>query len=100
VRPDGSVLVIAPTQGMLALLPDSAEWFAWLASIEAFSFESSAGRFSATRKFRRGQRVQSWNVHRSWHGRSCTLYLGLTPTLTLTRLHEMAATVQLRLTSP
>jgi hypothetical protein len=32
------------------------------------------------------------------HGRSCTVYLGLTPTLTLARLQEMATRVQARLT--
>lgn len=65
----------------------------------SFSFEGQHGRFSATRKFRAGQRIQSWNAHRSLHGRSCTVYLGLTPTLTLARLEEMAATVQARLTA-
>jgi hypothetical protein len=99
VRPDSSVVVIAPTQGVLPLVPDSAAWFAWLSCIEAFSFEGSAGRFSATRKFRQGQRRKAWNVHRSLHGRSCTLYLGLTPTLTLARLQEMAAAVHARLTA-
>ena len=96
---DGSVVVIAPTQGVLPLVPDSPEWFAWLSSLEAFSFEDPSGRFSATRKFRQGQRIQSWNVHRSLHGRSCTLYLGLTPTLTLARLQEMAVAVHTRLTA-
>ncbi len=97
VRPDGSVVVIAPNEGVLPLLPDSAAWFAWLSSLTAFTFEGQHDRFSATRKFRDGQRVQSWNVHRSLHGRSCTLYLGLTPTLTLARLQEMAAAVHARL---
>ncbi len=98
VRPDGSVVVISPTQGVLPLVPDSSEWFAWLGSQTAFSFEDQHSHFSATRKFRHGQRIQSWNVHRSLHGRSCTLYLGLTPALTLARLQEMVATVQARLT--
>jgi hypothetical protein len=99
VRTDGSVVVIAPTQGVLPLVPDSPEWFAWLSSLEAFSFEDPSSRFSATRKFHQGQRIQSWNVHRSLHGRSCTLYLGLTPTLTLARLQEMAVAVHTRLTT-
>jgi len=98
VRTDGSVVAIAPNEGVLPLLPDSAEWFAWLSSLTAFTFESQQGRFSATRKFRDGQRLQSWNVHRSLHGRSCTLYLGLTPTLTLARLQAMVAAVHARLT--
>lgn len=99
VRADGSVVVIAPTEGVLSLVPDSAAWFAWLSSLTAFSFEGQEGRFSATRKFRQGSRVQSWNVHCSLHGRSCTLYLGLTPTLTLARLQEMAVAVHTRLTA-
>jgi hypothetical protein len=97
VRADGSVVAIAPNEGVLSLVPDSAAWFAWLSSLTAFSFEGQEGRFSATRKFRQGSRVQSWNVHSSLHGRSCTLYLGLTPTLTLARLQEMAVAVQRRL---
>lgn len=99
VRADGSVVAIAPTEGVLSVVPDSPAWFAWLSSLTAFTFEDHQGRFSATRKFRQGQRIQSWNVHRSLHGRSCTLYLGLTPTLTLARLQEMAAAVHARLTA-
>ncbi len=99
VRADGSVVAIAPNEGVLSVVPDSAAWFAWLSSLTAFSFEGKLGRFSATRKFRQGQRIQSWNVHRSLHGRSCTLYLGLTPTLTLAHLEDMAAAVHARLTA-
>jgi hypothetical protein len=99
VRADGSMVAIEPNEGLLALLPDSAAWFAWLSSLATFSFESQEGRFSATRKFRQGVRVQSWNVHASMHGRSCTLYLGLTPSLTLARLQEIAAAVSTRLTA-
>jgi hypothetical protein len=99
VRADGSVVVISPSEGVLSLVPDSAAWFAWLSSLTAFTFEGKLGRFSATRKFRDGQRLQSWNVHRSLHGRSCTLYLGQTPTLTLARLQDMAVAVHARLTA-
>jgi hypothetical protein len=96
---DGSCVVISPTEGVLPFFPDSPEWFAWLSGLTAFTFEGHQGRFSATRKFRQGQRIQSWNVHRSLHGRSCTLYLGLTPTLTLARLQDMATAVHTRLTA-
>ena len=97
-RTDGQVVVISPTQGVLPLIPDSPEWFDWLSSLTAFAFQSQHGRFSATRKFRDGHRIQSWTVHRSLNGRSCSLYLGLTPTLTLARLQEMTTAVQARLT--
>lgn len=99
VRNDGSLVVISPTEGVLSLVPDSPQWFAWLASLTAFSFECQHGHFSATRKFRHGERIQSWNIHRSLHGRSCTVYLGQTPTLTLARLQEMVLAVHARLTA-
>ncbi len=60
--------------------------------------KSHEGCSSATRKFRHGQRIQSWMVHRSLHGRSCSLYLGQTHTLTVARLEDMAAAVLARLT--
>ena len=99
VRADGTYIAISPTEGVLPLVPDSLEWFAWLASLTAFTFQGKLGRYSATRKFRDGERLQSWNVHRSLHGRSCTLYLGLTPTLTLAHLEDIAAAVHARLTA-
>lgn len=95
---DGRYLAIDPTQGVLPLVPDSPEWFAWLASLTAFTFQGATGRFSTTRKSRQGQRVQAWSAYRSLHGRSCTLYLGRTSHLTLARLEEMAATIHTRLT--
>ena len=96
---DGTYLAICPTQGVLSLVPDSPEWFDWLSSLTAFTFQGSAGRFSTTRKLRRGQRTQSWNAYRSLHGHSCTLYLGLTSHLTLAHLEDMATTIHARLTT-
>lgn len=96
---DGSYVVICPTQGVLALVPDSPEWFDWLSSLTAFTFQGAQGRFSTTRKIRQGQRVQTWSAYRSLHGRCCNLYLGMTSHLTLARLEEMAATIHARLTT-
>ncbi len=96
---DGRYVAICPTQGLLALVPDSPAWFAWLSSLTAFTFQGAQGRFSTTRKLRKGQRTQSWGAYRSLHGRSCTLYLGVTSHLTLARLEEMAATMHARLTT-
>ena len=96
---DGSYMAICPTQGVLSLIPDSPEWFDWLASLTAFTFQGAQGRFSTTRKMRQGQRVQAWSAYRSLHGRSCTLYLGVTRHLTLAHLEEMATTIHARLTT-
>ena len=96
---DGQYVIISPTQGVLSLVPASPAWFDWLSSLTAFTFQGVGGRFSTTRKLRQGQRVQAWSAYRSLHGRSCTLYLGLTSHLTLARLEEMAATIHARLTT-
>lgn len=96
---DGRYLAICPTQGVLSLVPDSPEWFDWLSSLTAFTFQGANGRFSTTRKVRQGQRTSSWNAYRSLHGHSCTLYLGLTSHLTLAHLEDMATTIHARLTT-
>jgi len=99
MRPDGRYLAICPTQGVLSLTPDSPEWFDWLASLTAFTFQGVNGRFSTTCKVRKGQRAHAWSAYRSLHGRSCNLYLGLTSHLTLAHLEHMAAKIQSHLTT-
>lgn len=98
VQPDGTPVVISPTQGILPLVPDSPDWFTWLASLKSFSFQCSHGQFNANRRFERGKPAQSWNLRRTLHGRSGVLYLGLTRTLTLAHLQEKAATLHVRQT--
>jgi len=46
---DGSYVTIDPLEGELQLVPDSAEWFEWLASVSSFHFVGTLGRFSARR---------------------------------------------------
>jgi hypothetical protein len=87
---DGCSQVVDPDKGILALTPDSPQWFAWLASTHTLTFQGRHGSFPATRRLRRGKRVQRWNVSRCLHGRSCTLYAGMTMTLTTTRLEGLA----------
>jgi hypothetical protein len=94
---DGRYVVICPTRGVLSLVPDSPEWFEWLASLTGFTFQGTHGRFSTSRKFRNGQHIQAWNVYRSLHGRSCGFYLGLTSSLTIAHLEHMAAKIETHL---
>lgn len=97
VRPDGSAVIIDPDEGLLPLPPDSSEWFSWLASLPTFAFDGPEGSFSATRKYRSGQRLQSWYARCCWHGRSYCLYLGNTSVLTVSLLREKSATMRERL---
>jgi hypothetical protein len=99
VRPDGTPVVISPTEGVLPLVPDSPDWFAWLASLKSFSFCCLHGSFNANRRFDHGKPIQSWNLRRTLHGRSGALYLGPTHTLTLSHLQEMTAALHARQTS-
>ena len=89
--------VVDPDKGVLPLAPDSAQWFAWLASTTTLTFQGRHGSFTATRRLRRGKRLQSWNVYRCLHGRACTLYAGMTMTLTTTRLEGLAQQLVTRL---
>jgi hypothetical protein len=94
---DGGYQVLDPDQGILSLTPDSPQWFAWLASTNTLTFQGQHGSLTATRRLRRGKRVQSWNVYRCLHGRSCTLYAGMTMTLTTARLEGLAQQLLTRL---
>lgn len=94
---DGCYQVVDPDKGILPLTPDSPQWFAWLASTSTLTFQGRHGSFTATRRLRRGKRVQSWNVYRCLHGRSCTLYAGMTMTLTTARLEGLAQQLLTRL---
>lgn len=95
---DGHYLILSPTQGVLSLVPDSPEWFAWLASLTSFTFRGRHGHFSADRRQRDGHLIQCWGARRSHHGRSCHLYVGATEHVTLARLEDMAAMMEKRLT--
>jgi hypothetical protein len=47
----GLSVVICPQIGELHLIPDSPEWFAWLASLASFRFIGKQGRLSAYRGY-------------------------------------------------
>jgi hypothetical protein len=98
VQPGGTPVIISPTEGVLPLLPDSPEWFAWLASLKSFSLRCSSGHFHAKRRCDHGKRGQLWNLRLALHGSSCDLYLGSTKNLTLAFLQEAAARLYARLT--
>jgi len=89
----GRYVVICPSQGELALVPDSPEWFAWLASLSSFHFVGKGGRFSAHRVFHKGQ-TPYWQANRVIHQHRYKPYLGVTERLTLDCLEHTAALLQ------
>lgn len=94
---DGGYQVVDPDKGVLALAVDSAQWFAWLASTNTLTFQGRQGSFTATRRLRQGKRLQSWNVYRGLRGHTCTLYAGMTMTLTIARMEGLAQQLLTRL---
>lgn len=87
---EGTYGVISPTQGVLALLPDSPQWFDWLATLASFRFLGQQGRLSASRTKGRA----SWMAYRRIHGQTYAYGLGQTAHVTIARLEQMAATLQ------
>ena len=90
--------MVCPKQGLLALTPESLEWFAWLATQSAFRFIGRQGRFTAHHEVLRVPNG-AWRAHRHIRNHSYTLRLGLTQDLTLAVLEHAAATLQAHLMS-
>ncbi len=73
----------------LTFAPESPEWFAWLASIPSFRFESKRGKYTA-RKEQREPYGDYWIAYVKYHKKLYKKYLGSTDKLTMTRLEEVA----------
>jgi hypothetical protein len=87
----GTYVIISSQEGELHLAPDSAEWFAWLASISSFRFVGKQGRFTA---YRHERRSRSWRAYRRIHQQDYKQTLGVTDQLTIQRLEQVAAALQ------
>jgi hypothetical protein len=87
---EGTYGIISPIQGVLSLVPDTPQWFDWLAMLSSFRFLGQQGRLSASRTKGRA----SWMAYRRIHGQCYAYGLGQTAHLTIARLEQMAATLQ------
>jgi hypothetical protein len=90
----GRYVLISPEEGELSIIPDSPEWFEWLASLSSFRFVGQSGRFSARRGF--SQRPnRGWYAQRTIHRQFRGKYIGVSEHVTLARLEHIAAELQL-----
>jgi DNA-binding transcriptional MerR regulator len=90
----GSYVIISSQEGELSLVPDSQEWFDWLATLSSFRFVGQSGRFTAYRESDRQGPTRTWTAHRCIHQRRYKHCLGVTDRLTIARLEQMAAKIQ------
>lgn len=95
----GSYVAVCPQEGVLGLVPDSQQWFDWLASLHSFRFVGQQGRFTACRDTEHGQYTRLWRASRSLRGRHYKSYLGTTDRLTITHLEQAAAELHSHLTT-
>jgi hypothetical protein len=71
------------------LIPDSPEWFIWLAGLPSFHFHGKQGHFTA-RQERKPRGETYWYAYRKAHNLQHKRYLGTTEKLTLAHLEDTA----------
>lgn len=91
----GQYVVICPKQGLLAFVPDSAEWFAWLSPLRSFRFIGQHGHLTVCRGACLPTR--GWRASRRIRNRTYNLSLGRTDSLTIAELERAAAALQAHL---
>jgi hypothetical protein len=93
---EGHYIIICPTHGLLPFEPESAPWFAWLATRRSFRFVGHHGRFTAHRENDRLPNAV-WRAHRKVRNQTSNLRLAHTPELTIAVLEQAATTLQAQL---
>jgi hypothetical protein len=78
-----------PVQTRTQLVPDSPDWFAWLAQLGSFHFQGKSGHCTA-RQERKQRGDAYWYAYRKAHARRLKRYLGTTDKLTLVFLEQIA----------
>ena len=71
------------------LVPNSPDWFAWLAELGSFHFKGKCGHFTA-RQERKQRGATYWYAYRKAHQQRHKRYLGTTDKLTLDHLERTA----------
>jgi hypothetical protein len=87
----GTYVIVSSQEGELHLVPDSREWFEWLATLSSFRFVGQSGRFTAYRESDRKGPTRSWTAHRSIHQQRYKYHIGVTDRLAIAWLEEVAA---------
>ncbi len=91
----GIYVIISSQEGEVHLEPNSRAWFDWLATLSSFRFVGPAGRFTAHRGYNNhGQQTRYWSASRCVRRHTYKHYLGVTESLTIASLEQIAARLQ------
>jgi hypothetical protein len=90
----GIYVIISSQEGELHLQPNSRAWFDWLATLSSFRFIGPVGRFTAHRGYKQGQQTLYWSASRCVRRHTYKHYLGVTESLTIASLEQIAARLQ------
>ena len=92
---EGHYVVLCPKGGLLPLVPDTPEWFAWLAMQSSFRFVGKGGHFSAHHEWRVPK--GAWRAHRHIRNHNYIVRLAPNQDLTIAVLEQAAAALQAHL---
>ncbi len=95
-RGDGGYVVICPKKGLLAICPDSPQWFAWVKEQDSFRFVGKAGHFTAHHEWRVPK--GAWRAHRQIRNHTYIQRLAPNHELTIIVLEQAAQALQAHLT--
>jgi DNA-binding transcriptional MerR regulator len=90
----GIYVIISSQEGEVHLQPDSRAWFDWLATLSSFRFVGQGGRFTAHRGYKHGQQTHFWSASRCVRRHTYKHDLGVTESLTIASLEQIAARLQ------
>ena len=86
---ENKYLIFASGEKAHTFVPDSSEWFAWLATLSSFHFQGKSGHFTARCEHKR--RGDYWYAYLKAHQQIYKRYLGTTEKLTLASLEQTAS---------
>ena len=94
-RADGGYVVICPKKGLLAICPDTQEWFAWVKEQDSFRFVGKMGHFTAHHEWRVPK--GAWRAYRHIRNHNYIQRLAPNHELSIAVLEQAAQALQAHL---
>jgi hypothetical protein len=89
----GETYLFYAEEGKLDLVPNTPEYFHWIASLKSFHFSGKNGHFTARKEQKKPNEIY-WYAYRKGKKKQLKKYLGITEKLTINRLETIATVMQ------